>query len=80
MGRQPITVTGFGDEKKDTKGHVVVDLAVGEIRSATKFRVIEADTNCHVILGRAWMHRYGAISSSYHRCVKAKLGKCTETM
>ena len=40
MVRQPITVTCFGSEKKDTKGHVVMDLAVGEIRSVTKFHVI----------------------------------------
>ncbi|GMP49449.1 hypothetical protein CsSME_00016420 [Camellia sinensis var. sinensis] len=80
MVRQPITITGFGGEKKVTKGHVVVDLAVGEIRSPTKFYVIEADTNYHMILGRAWMHRYGAIPSSYHQCVKAKLGKRTVTI
>ncbi|XP_028104160.1 uncharacterized protein LOC114303224 [Camellia sinensis] len=77
---QPIIVTGFGGEKKVTKGHVVVDLAVGEIRSATKFHVIEADTNYHMILRRAWMHRYGAIPLSYHQCVKAKLEKRTVTI
>ena len=80
MVRQPITVTSFGGEKKHTKGHVVMDLAVGEIRSATKFHMIEADTNCNMILGRAWMHRYGAIPASYHQCVKAKLGKRTVTI
>ncbi|GMP49504.1 hypothetical protein CsSME_00016454 [Camellia sinensis var. sinensis] len=77
---QPITVTGFGGEKKVTKGRVVVDLAAGEIRSATKFHVIETDTNYHMILGRAWMHRYGTIPSSYHQCVKAKLGRRTVTI
>ncbi|XP_028061728.1 uncharacterized protein LOC114265167 [Camellia sinensis] len=80
MARQPITVIGFGGEKKVTRGHVVVDLAVGEICFATKFHVIDADTNYHMILGRAWMHRYGAIPSSYHQCVKAKLEKCTVTI
>ncbi|XP_028080309.1 uncharacterized protein LOC114281924 [Camellia sinensis] len=80
MVRQPITVTGFGGEKKVTKGHVVVDLAVDEIRSATKFHVIKVDTNYHMILGRAWMHRYGAIPSSYYQCMKAKLRKHTVTI
>ncbi|XP_028118785.1 uncharacterized protein LOC114316318 [Camellia sinensis] len=74
MVRQPITITRFGGEKKVTKGHIVLDLAVDEIHSTTKFHVIEADTNYHMILGRAWMHRYGAIPSSYHQYVKAKLG------
>ncbi|XP_028069565.1 uncharacterized protein LOC114272090 [Camellia sinensis] len=78
--RQPIIEMGFGGDKKVTRGHVVVDLAVGEIRSATKFHVIEADTNYHMILGKAWMHRYGAIPSSYHQCIKAKLGKRTVTI
>ncbi|XP_028121464.1 uncharacterized protein LOC114318721 [Camellia sinensis] len=33
-----------------------------------------------MILGRAWMHRYRAIPSSYHQYVKAKLGKRTVTI
>ncbi|XP_028127091.1 uncharacterized protein LOC114323631 [Camellia sinensis] len=78
--RQPMTVTGFEGEKKVTKGHVLMDLAVCEILSTTKFHVMEADTNYHMILGRALMHQYGAIPSNYHQCMKVKLEKHTVTI
>ena len=78
--KQPIVITGFGGERRVTIGCVTVDLAVGEIRSATKFHIIDSEANYHIILGRTWMHRYGAVPSSYHQCVKAKWGKKTVTI
>ncbi|CAL5386670.1 unnamed protein product [Camellia sinensis] len=78
--KQPIVITGFGGERRVTIGCVTVDLAVGEIRSATKFHIIDSETNYHIILGRTWMHRYGAVPSSYHQCVKAKWRKKTVTI
>ena len=65
-----IAITGFQGDRKDSLGYVIVDLAVGPIRAATKFHVIDAHTNYHIILGRSWMHRYAAVPSSYHQCLK----------
>lgn len=66
----PITITGFGGDKRQSLGYVVVDLEVGAIRSATKFRLINADPNYQIILGRSWMHKYAVVPSSYHQCLK----------
>ncbi|GMQ03611.1 hypothetical protein CsSME_00049357 [Camellia sinensis var. sinensis] len=68
--RQPISITGFGNQKIKTMGHVQLDLVVGPIRSTTKFHVIEAETTYQALLGRTWLHRYAAIPSTYHQCVK----------
>lgn len=65
-----IAITGFGGERKESAGYVVVDLAVGPIRAATKFHLIDAQTNYHIILGRRWMYKYAVIPSSYHQCLK----------
>ena len=69
--RQPISITNFGSQKIKTIGHVQLDLAVGPNRSTTKFHVIEAETPYQALLGRTWLHRYAAIPSTYHQCVKA---------
>ncbi|GMP66142.1 hypothetical protein CsSME_00026618 [Camellia sinensis var. sinensis] len=69
--RQPISITGFGSQKIKTIGHVQLDLAMGPIRSTTKFHVIEVETTYQALLGRTWLHRYVAIPSTYHQCVKA---------
>jgi hypothetical protein len=66
-----IGITGFQGDKKESLGYVIVDLAVGPIRTATKFHIIDAQTNYHIILGRSWMHRFAVIPSSYHQCLKA---------
>lgn len=80
--KQSVTISGFGGERKPTLGYISVDLTVVDIRSAVKFHIIiiEADTSYHVILGRAWQHRYAAIPSSYHQCMKAKWGGKTITV
>lgn len=49
--KAPIAITGFGGDKKESLGYVVVDLVVGPIRAATKFHIIEADPIYHIILG-----------------------------
>ena len=65
-----VGIVGFGGEKKPSLGYIVLDLAVGPIRSPTKFHIIEGPTNYHVILGRSWMHKYAVVPSSYHQCLK----------
>lgn len=43
--KSPITITGFGGDKKESLGFVMVDLSVGAICAATKFHIINADPN-----------------------------------
>lgn len=49
--KNPIAITGFGGDKRESLGYVVVDLIVGAIHSTTKFHLINADPNYHIILG-----------------------------
>ncbi|KAF7130216.1 hypothetical protein RHSIM_Rhsim10G0123700 [Rhododendron simsii] len=67
---QPITISGFGNHSQQSMGFVQVDLIVGPIRSATKFHVIDSETTYQALLGRTWMHRYAAVPSTYHQCMK----------
>lgn len=69
--KQPITISGFGNHSQQTMGFVQVDLIVGQIRSAAKFHVIDSETSYQALLGRTWMHRYAAVPSTYHQCMKA---------
>ncbi|XP_059635502.1 uncharacterized protein LOC132277678 [Cornus florida] len=72
--KEAIEVYGFGNESHQTLGSVNVDLAVGRFRAPTKFHVVKADTSYHVLLGWAWMHRFGIVASTYHQCFKGILG------
>lgn len=47
-----------------------MDLVVGAICADTKFHIIDAEPNYHIILGRSWMHNYVVVPSSYHQCLK----------
>lgn len=59
--KNPIAITGFGGDKRESLGYVVVDLIVGAICSMTKFHLINADPNYHIILGCNWMHKYAIV-------------------
>ncbi|GFZ09026.1 hypothetical protein Acr_20g0008340 [Actinidia rufa] len=74
MVKQPTTISGFGGDKEQSLGAVFVNLIVGNIRSTSKFHVIDTETSYHVILGRMWQQCYGMTPSSYHQCMKAIMG------
>lgn len=65
-----IGIMGFQGDKQKSLGYVIVDLVVAPIRTATKFHIIDAQTNYHMIAGHSWMHRCTVIPSSYHQCLK----------
>lgn len=54
-----------------TVGSISLDLTMGSILVVHRFHVIDSQTSYHLLLGRPWIHRYKAIPSTYHQCLKA---------
>ena len=51
-------------------GALVIDLLIGSTTFSTLFQVLRIPTFFNLLLGRPWIHRVGAISSSLHQKVK----------
>ncbi|PON70057.1 LOW QUALITY PROTEIN: Aspartic peptidase domain containing protein [Trema orientale] len=49
---QVTPIVTFASSSYVTKGYVNVDLQVGQIRTPTKFHVIDVDVSYHLLLGR----------------------------
>ncbi|CAL9008804.1 unnamed protein product, partial [Prunus brigantina] len=68
------SISGFGNKSEVTVGHVQVNLKVGPIRSLTKFYVVDVDVAYHALLGRPWLNKHKLVVSTYHQCVKGRIG------
>ena len=51
-------------------GTLVIDLQIGPTTFSTLFQVLRIPTSFNLLLGRPWIHRVGAIPSSFHQKVK----------
>lgn len=69
--KQQFEVSSFNGSRTYTIGSISLDLTVGPIRAAHRFHVIDTQTSYHLLLGRPWIHRYKAVPSTYHQCLKA---------
>ncbi|CAL2271168.1 unnamed protein product [Prunus armeniaca] len=67
-------ISGFGNKSEVTVGHLQVNLKVGPIRSLTKFYVVDVDVAYHALLGRPWLNKHKLVVSTYHQCVKGRIG------
>ncbi|CAL8095480.1 unnamed protein product [Prunus armeniaca] len=67
-------ISGFGNKSEVTVGHLQVHLKVGPIRSLTKFYVVDVDVAYHALLGRPWLNKHKLVVSTYHQCVKGRIG------
>ncbi|CAL2277936.1 unnamed protein product [Prunus armeniaca] len=67
-------ISGFGNKSEVTVGHLQVNLKVGPIRSLTKFYVVDVDVAYHALLGRSWLNKHKLMVSTYHQCVKGRIG------
>ncbi|CAL8992938.1 unnamed protein product, partial [Prunus brigantina] len=67
-------ISGFGNKSEVAVGHVQVNLKVGPIRSLTKFYVVDVDVAYHALLGRPWLNKHKLVVSTYHQCVKGRIG------
>ncbi|CAL8167178.1 unnamed protein product [Prunus armeniaca] len=68
------SISGFGNKSEVTVGHLQVHLKVGPIRSLTKFYVVDVDLAYHALLGRPWLNKHKLVVSTYHQCVKGRIG------
>ncbi|CAL2271821.1 unnamed protein product [Prunus armeniaca] len=57
-----------------TVGYMQVNLKVGSIRLLTKFYVVDVDVAYHALLGRSWLNKHKLGVSTYHQCVKGRIG------
>lgn len=51
-------------------GWVRVNCNVGPFKSPIEFQVVFAPTTYHALLGRPQIHKYQAVPSTYHQCIK----------
>ncbi|CAL8993068.1 unnamed protein product [Prunus brigantina] len=68
------SISGFENKSEITMGHMQVNLKVGPIRSLTKFYVLDVDVAYHALLGRPWLNKHKLVVSTYHQCVKGRIG------
>ncbi|CAL2237142.1 unnamed protein product [Prunus armeniaca] len=67
-------ISGFRNKSEVTVGHMQVNLKVGPIRSLTKFYVVDVDVAYHAFLIRPWLNKHKLVVSTYHQCVKGRIG------
>ncbi|CAL2247408.1 unnamed protein product [Prunus armeniaca] len=68
------SISGFGNQSEVMVGYMQVNLKVGPIRSLTKFYVVDIDVAYHALLGRPWLNKHKLVVSTYHQCVKGRIG------
>ncbi|CAL2246608.1 unnamed protein product [Prunus armeniaca] len=68
------SISSFGNKSEVTVGHMQVNLKVGLIQSLTKFYVVDVDVAYHALLGRPWLNEHKLVVSTYHQCVKGRIG------
>ncbi|BFG37602.1 hypothetical protein CerSpe_238760 [Prunus speciosa] len=68
------SISGFGNKSEVTVGHVQVNLKVGPIRSLTKFYLVDVYVAYYALLGRPWLNKHKLVVSTYHQCVKGRIG------
>ncbi|CAL8091810.1 unnamed protein product [Prunus armeniaca] len=68
------SISGFGNQSEVTVGYMQVNLKVGPIQSLTKFYVVDVDVAYHTLLGRPWLNKHKLVVSTYHQCVKGRIG------
>ncbi|BFG41078.1 hypothetical protein CerSpe_273520 [Prunus speciosa] len=68
------SISGFENKSEVTVGYMQVNLKVGPIRSLTKFYVVDVDVAYHALLGRPWLNKHKLVVSTYHQCVKGRIG------
>ena len=64
------TVRAYDSTKREVMGTLVIDLQIGPAIFSTLFQVLRIPTSFNLLLGRPWIHRVGAIPSSFHQKVK----------
>ena len=74
-------ITGFSDDKKDTKWVIPIETIVGSNRSKTAFFVVNANPSYHALLGRDSIHANKCIPySMYQKLLLVKEDREVDTV
>ncbi|EXB67552.1 hypothetical protein L484_006001 [Morus notabilis] len=67
-------IVGFRNSTEMSIGYIQLDLKAEPICSQTRFYVLDVDVSYHILLGRPWLNKHKLICSTYHQCIKGRLG------
>ena len=70
---QAIDIVGFGNDMRQSIGLVTTALHLEKFQAPARFHVIDANTSYHLLIGRAWMHKFSIVPSTYHQCMKGNV-------
>ena len=66
FGPSTQTVRSYDSTRMEVMGTLKIELLIGPTTFPTLFQVLRIPTSFNLLLGRAWIHRAGAIHSSFH--------------
>ena len=72
---QPSTqvIRAYDNTRRQALGVTWLDITTGPVKGKFMFHVMEAKTSFNLLLGRPWLHKLGAVPSSYHQKIKLML-------
>ena len=72
---QPSTqvIRAYDNTRRQALGVTWLDITAGPVKGKFMFHVMEAKTSFNLLLGRPWLHKLGAVPSSYHQKIKLML-------
>ena len=66
----PLTVRAYDNTSRKVMGTFMALCKIGPMETVVEFHVMNITPNYNILLGRAWLHPNGAISSSLHQTMK----------
>ena len=66
FGPSTQTVQAYDSIRREVMETLEIELLIGPTTFPTLFQVLRIPTSFNLLLGRAWIHRAGAIHSSFH--------------
>ena len=70
FGPSTQTIRAYDSTQREVLGTFTLELWIGPVVFSTLFQVLRIPTSFNLLLGRAWIHRAGAIPFSLHQKVK----------
>ncbi|KAH7862454.1 hypothetical protein Vadar_005027 [Vaccinium darrowii] len=65
-----VPLVGFSAQTVWPMGKVTLPVRAGSVVLSTDFLVVDIPSSYNVIIGRTWMHKMRAVSSTYHQKIK----------
>ncbi|RVW95318.1 hypothetical protein CK203_034202 [Vitis vinifera] len=67
FGPSTQTVRAYDSTRREVMGTLEIELLIGPTTFVAVFQVLRIPTSFNLLLGRPWIHRAGAIPSSFHQ-------------